>query len=106
MAKPKEWFTALLNMRVLYPLSTVYGVGVTTAIGIALGWFDLSIGIAVLSLVTLLTLIAALRGEVHVIHGLVNSQRDVLLTRIDKLVDYLIAAGVNLPPGETEEKAE
>lgn len=86
-----------------YPISAVWLTGCAVAIGITQDWWDLPVGLVLLSSMSLLIFMVSLRAEVTVVHHLVNSQRDELLSRIDTLVSYLVAAGVALPPGETEE---
>lgn len=87
-----------------YPITAVWLTGAVVAVGVARDWWDLPVGLVLLSSVSLLIFMISLKAEVVVVHRLVNSQRDELLNRIDTLVTYLVAAGVALPPGETEQE--
>lgn len=83
-----------------YPVTTVYLAGVVVAVGIAGGVFDQTVGLAVLTAITLIVVLVSMFREVQVVHHLVNSQRDALLERITELVNAMHEAGVDLPPRE------
>lgn len=86
-----------------YPLSIVWAGGVTVAVGITRDWFDLGVGLVLLSSLTIGVFMVLLRQEVRVVRGLVNGQRTELLARIDTLVEMLVDRGIDLPEAERKE---
>jgi hypothetical protein len=77
-----------------YPITTVWAAGVMVAVGISQTWWDLPVALSILSLITLLVFLAALKAEVTTVHGLLNGQREELFERIDKLTGLLEDAGI------------
>ena len=88
---------------VIRPLTSVYVAGVLTAMGVSSRVVTLTVGLLLLTFITLMVVLNSLVREVKVVHVLVNSQRDVLLSRISDLVDALNAAGITLPKREQDE---
>lgn len=82
---------------VFYPVTAVYVAGSVILALVVGGQMQFDVGLLLFTAVTGLVLIGATRREVTKVHHLVNSQRDLLLERIDQLVEALLAAGVRVP---------
>ncbi len=95
-----DWARRVERSVVGYPLTGVYLAGTAVAVLISADLLPLAPGLLGLLVVAGLMLMVGIRREVATVHWLVNSQRDVLLDRIDQLIATLTDAGVVVPDEE------
>lgn len=83
-----------------YPLSIMYVVGLVVAVLITTGDITLGLGAVTLTGIFIGLLLISIWREVSHVHMLVNSQRDLLLARIDQLERTLRSADIEVPQEE------
>ena len=81
----------------VWPLTTLYLSAVVTISAIAEGYIDVMTGILALGMLAMFLLLIIMFKELHVVHLVVNSERDALVARIGQLVTALTEAGVSIP---------
>jgi 4-hydroxybenzoate polyprenyltransferase len=90
----------LTTTLVVYPVTIVYVAGICVLIAAALGYLPVPHGIIALTFAAIVAALIAVWREMHLVHRLVNSQRDELLDRIGVLVGALLSSGVQIPDTE------
>lgn len=87
----------VLRSVAFYTATLTYLSGVAVAFGVAAGWLRFDVGLILFAACAILVVLVATHRSVEVVHGLVNSQHDAMVERIDELLDALTAAGVSIP---------
>ncbi len=87
-----------------FPITALYVFGVLIILLIQEGIIGVATGISTLSLITILALLVAITKELRAIHILVNSQHDVLITRIYQLINILNIADIDVPDDPNQPK--
>jgi hydrogenase-4 membrane subunit HyfE len=90
----------LLATCTFYSITTLYLAAVAAIILTVQGAVSITAAAAALFALAVLLILAEMHREVRKVHTLVNSQRDLLLARIDQLINTLEAAGVSVPAGK------
>lgn len=98
----RDYLHRLRQSVVVYPSTGIWLAGSTALIAMAAGKLRLDIGLVLLALLTVLLIQLGMRREVRKVHVLVNSQRDLLLSRIDQLIAALRTAGVDVPKAKDD----
>ena len=79
-----------------YPVTWTYVAGVAVILAMSADVVNLGGGLIMLSFLAVLIALVFTHREVHEVHLLVNSQRE-LIERIEQLIAALDAAGVGVP---------
>src|SRR4051812_36659548 len=80
-----------------YPVTQVYVAGSGILFAVVGRWVRLDVGLLLFTVFAVLVLLHATMREVAKVHILVNSQRDLLLERIQQLTDALRDADMIVP---------
>lgn len=100
MARIQRIAQRIAQSVVFYPVTVVYLSGSLILALVVGGWLQFDAGLLMLAAITGLVLLVATYRDIGVVHGLVNSQHDVLVRRIEQLLKALTAAGVQIPHDE------
>lgn len=94
-------FRQVVRAVAFYPISAVYAAVAVVVAAVAGHTLRPDVALVIIGMAALLVLQLSMRHEVSTVHGLVNSQHDALVARIDQLTAALVAAGVQVPHDDT-----
>ncbi len=97
MKRSKVTWNDVRESATTFPITSLYVYGIVIILLIQRDVIGVATGIAMLSLIAVLTLFIAITKELRAVHVLVNSQQDALLTRIDQLTSTLNVADIDVP---------
>lgn len=93
----RGWAHRVRTSLVFYPMTVFFLSSVAMMVAVSQRVIRLDVGILSLLALAILLVQASMLHEVAKVHELVNSQRDLLLERIDQLEAALAAANVRIP---------